>query len=410
MQLSPLTTSYEHETTQPPRHLPSFKHLFESLIVDNDSSMINKSSSYEQLSPPQLYDETEDDSDSSPSRSLSPKQSFHDLDIFLHHRPINDNNSNRSLSDSYIKSLPSSINRRKSVPYKSPSSSTDNSVVFQVLNHPTGAEYYQDYRNACDQPSTKIICGQSLLSKLRKRVEHARNLIHLPPSRSAPRLKNRTTPQWRSHSIIEIPHPIAQHHVRPWVDEEEEQIKQIEKFTCQPLQNQQNRKRPSPPPQQHDESDVKRIKKSVNETATYHRAPASVAGRPSRVKGPCQACNEASDGCMRKAFNWPFPANRVFNDKGKPFVYLCNKCGLRYNKSGGCVCRHCRWVFCKEEKRKALQHINVMRMKRPDGYIDPEEEIENFLCSPKYWTCGRKWKVGWVLNNLGDEEEAETSV
>lgn len=49
-------------------------------------------------------------------------------------------------------------------------------------------------------------------------------------------------------------------------------------------------------------------------------------------------------------------------------------------------------------------------MKRPDGYIDPEEEIENFLCSPKYWTCGRKWKVGWVLNNLGDEEEAETSV
>lgn len=81
----------------------------------------------------------------------------------------------------------------------------------------------------------------------------------------------------------------------------------------------------------------------------------------------------------------------------------------RYNKSGGCVCRHCRWVFCKEEKRKALQHINVMRMKRPDGYVDPEEEIENFLCSPKYWTCGRKWKVGWVLNNLGEEDEAETS-
>lgn len=335
MQLSPLTNSYEHETTSPQQHLPSFKHLFESLIVDNDSPMINKSNGYDQLSPPQLYDDTEDDSDSSPSRSLSPKQSYHDYDIFSHHRAVNNNtNTNRSLSDSYIKSLPSSMNRRKSVPYKSPSSSTDNSVVFQLLNHTStnsAAEYYQDYKNACDQPSTKIICGQSLLSKLRKRVEHARNLIHLPPpSRSAPRLKNRTAPQWRSHSIIEIPHhPIAQYHSRPWVDEEEEKAEQIEKFTCQPPQNQQTRKRPSQ--QQHnDESSAKRTKKSVNESTTYHHSPPAVAGRPSRVKGPCQACNEASDGCMRKAFNWPFPANQVFNDKGKPFVYLCNKCGLRY--------------------------------------------------------------------------------
>ncbi|CAO3590814.1 unnamed protein product [Absidia cylindrospora] len=122
------------------------------------------------------------------------------------------------------------------------------------------------------------------------------------------------------------------------------------------------------------------------------------SGRPSRVKGPCQACHETSDGCMRKAFDWPFPASQIFNDKGKPFVYLCNKCGLRYNKSGGCVCRHCRWVFCKEEKRKAMQYIDKMRRNRPDGHVDLDEDIENFVCSPKYWSCGRPWKVGWVLN------------
>lgn len=59
------------------------------------------------------------------------------------------------------------------------------------------------------------------------------------------------------------------------------------------------------------------------------RRKSSHSGRPSRIKGPCQACRETSDGCMRKAFHWPFPTDTEFNDKGKPFVYLCNKCGLR---------------------------------------------------------------------------------
>ncbi|KAL0095329.1 hypothetical protein F4703DRAFT_1823708 [Phycomyces blakesleeanus] len=131
------------------------------------------------------------------------------------------------------------------------------------------------------------------------------------------------------------------------------------------------------------------------------------SGRPTRVKGPCQACHEASDGCMRKAFGWPFPASSVFKDKGKPFVYLCNKCGLRYNKSNGCVCRHCRWVFCKEEKRKAIQFIDQMRRSRPDGKVDPDEDIEGFVCVPKYWSCGQPWKVGWVLNEMGDQDEED---
>lgn len=136
----------------------------------------------------------------------------------------------------------------------------------------------------------------------------------------------------------------------------------------------------------------------------------TTSGRPSRVKGPCQACNETSDGCMRKAFNWPFPTSTIFNDKGKPFVYLCNKCGLRYNKSGGCVCRNCRWVLCKEEKRKAMQLIDQMRRSRPDGKVDPDEDIENFVCTPKYWNCSRPWKVGWVLHSQHDDEDDEDTV
>ncbi|CAO3694573.1 unnamed protein product [Rhizopus stolonifer] len=133
------------------------------------------------------------------------------------------------------------------------------------------------------------------------------------------------------------------------------------------------------------------------------------SGRPSRIKGPCQACHEKSDGCMRKAFNWPFPTDTEFNDKGKPFVYLCNKCGLRYNKSGGCVCRHCRWVLCKEEKRKAMQLIDSMRLFRPDRKIGLEDDIENFVCNPKYWPCGHTWKVGWVLQTQHSEDDDDSS-
>ncbi|KAI9275515.1 hypothetical protein BDA99DRAFT_555303 [Phascolomyces articulosus] len=194
--------------------------------------------------------------------------------------------------------------------------------------------------------------------------------------------------------------PIRQvRHHRPWLEEEDESM--IEQQVLQQQQPQapvvqkptqtpsRKRSRPETPPTSN---------KSTHSSATHHHAS---SGRPSRVKGPCQACQESSDGCMRKAFNWPFPTSSIYNDKGKKFVYLCNKCGLRYNKSGGCVCRHCRWVFCKEEKRKAMQHIEQMIRSRPDGKVDPDEDIENFVCTPKYWTCGRPWKVGWVLQNMG---------
>jgi hypothetical protein len=125
------------------------------------------------------------------------------------------------------------------------------------------------------------------------------------------------------------------------------------------------------------------------------------SGRPIRTKGPCQACHESSEACMRKAFDWPFPSDEIYYDKGRPFVYLCNKCGLRYNKSGGSVCRHCRWVLCKEEKRKVIQLIETMRSSGRSVSLD--DDIDSFVCAPKYWHCGKAWKVRWIVN-LVDEE------
>jgi hypothetical protein len=47
-----------------------------------------------------------------------------------------------------------------------------------------------------------------------------------------------------------------------------------------------------------------------------------------------------------------------------------------------------------------------MRHNRPgDAIIDPEEDIENFVCNPKYWKCGKLWKVGWVLTNAAEEDD-----
>ncbi|KAG1286797.1 hypothetical protein G6F66_010091 [Rhizopus arrhizus] len=194
--------------------------------------------------------------------------------------------------------------------------------------------------------SSKILSGASLLWPLRHRV-----------------LKARTVKRVKAVQI-QIP--------RPTVNQEEEIV------VPKPVLVQQKRK-----------------------YSTTH------SGRPSRIKGPCQACRETSDGCMRKAFNWPFPTDTEFNDKGKPFVYLCNKCGLRYNKSGGCVCRHCRWVLCKEEKRKAVELIDSMRLFKPNRKISLDDDIENFVCNPKYWPCGHAWKVGWVLSSQDDEEDEE---
>ncbi|KAG0169501.1 hypothetical protein DFQ28_002292 [Apophysomyces sp. BC1034] len=267
--------------------------------------------------------------------------------------------------------------RRKSVPHRSPSAihdafqatALDKSVVFQLdLACPDCGGSAATCGMVC-----KVICGESLLSALRRRVALARSSQVVRRGMVIRRKQPAPTQ-------IEIPRLTRKRRTEDIVDQT---------WLAQPEEDEEEEEEQQPQP------------KKVRRPTQHH------SGRPARVKGPCQACQEASDGCMRKAFDWPFPANAIFKDKGKPFVYLCNKCGLRYNKSGGCVCRHCRWVFCKEEKRKAMQHIEQMRRSRPDGYLDPNEDIEGFVCSPKYWNCGQPWKVGWVLNNLGEDDDEE---
>lgn len=323
--------------------------------------------------------------------------------------------------------------KRKSVPHRSPSNIVDHkSVVFQIN----------------DNCTPKILGGgdRGVLWSLRQRVSMARqsqrpNRSYSHKSRlSAPHPQRRVRPM-----RIQIPRPqwsrdnaLYDDLVSP-VNNDWQSKKSIQPIVIVPTSNmeplapavsvniattgagattatwQSNTKK------SHLTAERKKSATTANGASAAAAAGSSAtprrksshhttSGRPSRVKGPCQACNETSDGCMRKAFNWPFPTSTIFNDKGKPFVYLCNKCGLRYNKSGGCVCRNCRWVLCKEEKRKAMQLIDQMRRSRPDGKVDPDEDIENFVCTPKYWNCSRPWKVGWVLHSQHDDEDDEDTV
>ncbi|OBZ83841.1 hypothetical protein A0J61_08106 [Choanephora cucurbitarum] len=288
----------------------------------------------------------------------------------------------------------SSFRKRKSVPHKSPSHSmVDKSVVFQLNENHTPQVLYR---------------GGGILWSLRQRVSMARHHRKtLSKNRlSAPRPERRVRPMQ-----IEIP----RHH---WSRDNtiyDDLVSPIHhdwqpKPTSTPPSEDRSIPAEQPPIISSWQEDDESIKSSHRKKPTARRKNSqnqTSSGRPSRVKGPCQACHETSDGCMRKAFNWPFPTSTIFNDKGKPFVYLCNKCGLRYNKSGGCVCRHCRWVLCKEEKRKAMHLIDQMRQSRPDGQVDPEEDIDLFFCTPKYWNCGRPWKVGWILNSQHDAEDEE---
>ncbi|CEP09312.1 hypothetical protein [Parasitella parasitica] len=454
---TPNPFEFAHAQQTPPstqqHQQPQKERIFDS--VDQDVTQPNPVAvSNQPASPPDLlHDSEEDDEDSlsTPSLSLSPKQDF----LSSSTKDL----KNRSFSHGdIVRPFLALHNRRKSVPHRSPSivgdvlqaSLLDKSVVFQLnvqaefsskpantteskpTHHDesgsTANQSCPDCGDACDIKCTsKIICGQSLLSALRKRVAYARSLQQQDESAAAakhPRMSRRK--RIRTASIIEIPRSV---HRRTSTSSDQSVASSNGQAEQSPMAlnpptpssqsvDQQHQQSSYQYPnqedgdyEQEDQHQTKRVKKS---NSTPHRQSSTAngqsSGRPSRVKGPCQACQEASDGCMRKAFNWPFPASQVFNDKGKPFVYLCNKCGLRYNKSGGCVCRNCRWVFCKEEKRKALQHIDAMRRKRPDGEVDLSEDIENFVCSPKYWTCGKPWKVGWVLDNLDEDDESSSNV
>lgn len=349
MNVPPTTPPYEYEHHTRQVRLPGLKRLFDSI----DHSVTRSDAVPSQLlSPPDLlHDSEEDDEDtlSTPSLSLSPKQDFLSKDHDLIKR-----------NKSYYQS---NHHRTKSVPHKSPSLNQqliDKSVVFQLDVHESTSqtqqkEYianqrYQDRNWNC---TSQIICGQSLLSNLRARVAHARS-----SQRKIKETRLSRPKRARTASIIEIPRrnyhryysslpdingcyadhdPVRlngnkRHHEDstaaanvpesyPWSDHQP--FQQEDSVHHQQQQTKSNQS------DDQDQHQRKRLKKLPNTPRCGSSTQSSSSGRPSRVKGPCQACQEPSDGCMRKAFNWPFASNQLFSDKGKPFVYLCNKCGLR---------------------------------------------------------------------------------
>ncbi|KAG2174543.1 hypothetical protein INT44_006806 [Umbelopsis vinacea] len=274
---------------------------------------------------------------------------------------------------------------RKSTPHRSPTASQvqEKDLIFQVdMLTPNGIEH-----------KAKLISGESLLMALKRRVTAARHQDRSP----SPMPHSKRMHQSRRMSVTRIwlpktPSPSIQKKNHPRT------TRHLEYPSAQP--HMQSTRSPSHEPIYDEDSsmDSESDTKPRERQPTGQFKPHGSTLKTTRPKGPCQACQEHSEGCMRKAFGWPLTDGKIYYDKGRPFVYLCNKCGLRYNKSNGCVCRNCKWVLCKEDKRKAMHFIEAMRAKRPDGYLDPEEEIEGFLCPPKYWKCNQPWKVGWVLS------------
>lgn len=262
---------------------------------------------------------------------------------------------------------------RKSVPHRSPpavkdaiqASALDKSVVFQldVRSHPffpASTSHNQTcpeckLTNCCGMAcTTRIICGESLLTALRKRVAQARSehsnhhhvrrrmAMQRPSFKRTRRTTHIEIPRAESTDLAAVsaastsfapcPSSPTPHH----------------SSTLSPAATPSSPTHaPTPPAQPQDVANNNN--NNNNNSAAHHHRQASASfsstsavssGRPSRVKGPCQACRESSDGCMRKAFNWPFPTSSSYNDKGKPFVYLCNKCGLRYMIHGSISIDH----------------------------------------------------------------------
>lgn len=316
-------------------HQSTTKPDYQASTTDHQHKYIESSRSafHAMPSPPELLHDSEEDEEAESTGSATPS-----LPPLQHDLPC----------------LPS-YRGRKSVPHRSPpaikdafqASALDKSVVFQldVRSHPffpapKTTDAPRDRPVTCPECklttccgmacTSRVICGESLLTALRKRVTEARKDRYkqrrgVGIQRPAKRAARRTT-------HIEIPAPYPLPHAKQTRQQEEEEVER---------RRMEIRRRPwieDTPPAAAEEESVVETKKEDQEQEESVQAPApqparshhATSGRPSRVKGPCQACHETSDGCMRKAFDWPFPTSAIYNDKGKPFVYLCNKCGLRY--------------------------------------------------------------------------------
>ncbi|ORZ20396.1 hypothetical protein BCR42DRAFT_408679 [Absidia repens] len=378
------TSSSYHTNTI---YYPKSNYLTSTKIMEPASSTsLSRTPAYSVFSPPELVhdDEEEDEEDPTPLPASPPTTPPSCLIM----------NQHRILKNSI--SAPPITKRRKCIPHRSPSLTPSNGWIF-MLPSPTASttstsqsmrfipQQEQQYQNYSYQP--KIVY-----------LRHRNTSDPLPPACiKAPSVPLPSSPSSTSSSSL-LP---TQSALTSMVTSHSNQYATPSQSTTQPLPLSSMVSIPSQQPMARVHADVG----PQNHNAAISTAFSS--GRPIRLKGPCQACHENSEACMRKAFNWPFPSDEVYYDKGRPFVYLCNKCGLRYNKSGGSVCRQCRWVLCKEEKRKVIQLIDAMRSSRSDGQVSLDEDIPSFVCTPKYWNCGRPWKIRWAVNDLVDIDDKQ---
>lgn len=202
-------------------------------------------------------------------------------------------------SDSHCRSLPQP---RKSIPHKSPSvSSIDTSVVFQLTRTVSSTPSPPPLNNLL---RSKMICNQqpSILSTLREKIAYARSSRPVKRTREPSHiiLPRRKITKTQHHDLIKESN----------LPKESKEVNLPKESNLPKKRKQKDDILQSPSPKK-------------------QKSGRSYAGRPSKPKGSCQACNDNSNGCMRKAFDWPFESQQVFYDKGKPYVYLCNKCGLR---------------------------------------------------------------------------------
>lgn len=335
--------------------LPS---LYEVVKPENYYHNSSSSAFHRVGSPPELLHDSEDDGD---SLSTSFSSQHHDL-----------------FEDQYHP-------RRKSVPHKSPSiihdafqaSAIDKSVVFQwdttlppILSPSEKQQQQQQIHQDHHQHKAtiikpKVICGESLLSALRHRVALARQqdlpikkrIIHMPRRQltatcialpnhhqqgitkhklSIPVINSSSSSSSNNHHLsndLPMKNNISINSLTdPLPTSSSNQLASSSSSSSNYIHSTSSSSSTITAPitviKQRGRKPLSASSNNNNNNTTAPVRHAS-SGRPSRVKGPCQACQETADGCMRKAFDWPFPTNQAFNDKGKPFVYLCNKCGLR---------------------------------------------------------------------------------
>lgn len=212
---------------------------------------------------------------------------------------------------------------RKSTPHRSPTASQiqERDLIFQVdMLTPNGIEH-----------KSKVISGESLLMALKRRVTAARQQDQTVPMTHSKRMHHSQRVPATRIWLPKTPSLSIQKKYQPRT------TRHLEYPSAQPQMPDTRSPSHDEPiyDEEFDESTTSMDLDSESDTKPRERQPTGQFKphgstlKTSKPKGPCQACQEHSEGCMRKAFGWPLSDGKIYYDKGRPFVYLCNKCGLR---------------------------------------------------------------------------------